>query len=249
MDAIFLELIKPIESQLKSVEQLLEKDMYLKAGHISNFIQLDLDIWDKYMHPAVLLLSAAMFRCSQPFVTAMACVMQLIHIATAVHYRKYSQKGEMSILIGDYLYTKSYSYLCNHSLHQWLSAIAWIICQIHEAGVRKKELESVNRLDLESYLDIVRKQSGLLLGECSAFGAVASGADPKVRNAARALGVDLGVAWALTKDACFLPAEEALWRAECQLDFLPAGQERDIFKDLIQLFHRRLRIQLQEAVG
>ena len=147
MDAIFLELIKPIENQLKSVEQLLEKDMYLKAGHISNFIQLDLDIWDKYMHPAVLLLSAAMFRCSQPFVTAMACVMQLIHIATVVHYRKYSQKSEMSILIGDY-HTKSYSYLCNHSLHQWLSAMLDYL-SIHEAGAQK-ELESVNRLDLKA---------------------------------------------------------------------------------------------------
>ncbi len=205
MTAIFCEIIKPVENQLKSVEQLLENDMYLKAGHISNFIQLDLDIWDRYMHPAVLLLSATMFRCPQPLIVAMACVMQLIYIATGIHYRKYGQKSGISILVGDYLYTKSYSYLCNHSLNKWLPSISWTICQIHEAGVRKKELESMNRLDREAYLEIVRKQSGLLLGECSAFGAVASGADTDVQNAARSLGIDLGTAWALTRDGHFPP--------------------------------------------
>lgn len=241
MEGVFPEILLPIKKELEQVEDNIKREMRLKAGHVSDFTTLELHWWDKYLHPAALILSARMFGYNKPQVTTMATVVQLIHIATGIHYGQYDQRPGLPVLIGDYFYAKFFSYLCNGEALEWLPEMANVICNAHDAGVREVEEHQLMLSDLNSYINLMRKQSSLL-GACAAFGILATGGNPDQERALRAFGVNLGAAINLFKQNRYLSAAaQLLMEAKKELETVTDSSPKRIFEHILDAFQKRLQ--------
>lgn len=241
MDALMPEILLPIKDELDQVEQNITKEMFLKAGSVTDFTELDLHWWDKYLHPAVLIISAKMFGYNKPQVITMATVVQLIHIATGIHYGKYDQRPGLPVLIGDYFYAKFFSYLCNGEALEWLPEMANVICHSHDAGVREVEESQAILSDVSKYVNLLRKQS-TLLGTCSAFGVLATHGDEAQEKALRSFGVSLGAALSLIKQNRYLSAAaQLLTEAGAELENIANNSSKEILVRLLDTCQRGLQ--------
>jgi geranylgeranyl pyrophosphate synthase len=239
--ANFPEILLPIKDELDQVEQNINKEMILKAGPVADFTKLELNWWDKYVHPAALIISARMFGYNKPQVITMATVVQLIHIATGIHYGKYDQRPGLPILIGDYFYAKFFSYLCSGKALEWLPEMAEVICDAHDAGVREVEDNQSSLSDVSRYIALLRKQS-TLLGTCSAFGVLATNGDIAQEKALRSFGVSLGAAFSLIKqNRCLSTAEQLLVEAGNQLEACADVPPKQILVKLLETCQRGLQ--------
>lgn len=240
MENVFPKILLPLKPDLEQVEQKINAEMYLKAGHISEFINLQLHWWDKYLHPAVLILSGRMFGYTNPKMITMACVVQFIHIATGIHYGKYDQRPGLPVLIGDYFYSKFFSYLCNGEALEWLPELAQVINDTHDAGVRETENKEYLLSNVDSYIYLLKKQSSLL-GTCSTFGIRATGSYTIYESPLRNYGLNLGASLNLIKQKRYLPnARQLLSEAETELNKLPDKAEKDILRGLLDACREEL---------
>lgn len=241
MESVFPEILLPIKSELDLVDKNINKEMLLKAGHVSNFASLKLHWWDKYLHPAVLILSARMFGYNKPQVITMACVVRFIHLATGIHFGAYDQRPGLPVLIGDYFYAKFFSYLCEGEALEWLPEMAQVICDIHDAGVREAEYGQVILTDRNAYIGLIKKQS-LLLATCSTFGLLAVKGEPGYELALRTYGLNFGTAIHLMKNKEYFPAaKQLLSEARLSIKILPEGQEKRIFEHLLDFCQEGLQ--------
>jgi len=240
LETMFPKILLPLKKELEQVEQRIQQEMKIRAGHISQLINLQLHWWDKYLHPAVLILSGRMFGYSHPKMFTMACVVQLIHIATGIHYKKYDQRPGLPVLIGDYLYAKFFSYLCNGEALEWLPELAQVINDVHDAGVRETENRELLSSDVDSYINLLKKQSSLL-GTCSTFGIKATGNHTIYEPALRTFGLNLGAALKLLKDKKYLAqARQLLLEAGQELNKLPDKAEKNILCGLLDACREEL---------
>ena len=218
----------------------MHQEMKLKAGHISQFINLQLHWWDRYLHPAVLILSGRMFGYTHPKMLYLACVVQFIHIATGIHYREYDQRPGLPVLIGDYFYAKFFSYLCNVEALEWLPELAQVINDVHDAGIRETENQESLSSNVDSYISLLKKQSSLL-GTCSTFGVKATGSNTIYETPLKTFGLNLGAALKLVKQKQHLPhARQLLSDAEKELSKLPDKTEKTILWGLLDACQEEL---------
>lgn len=240
MENVFPKILLPLKNDLEQVEQKIHSEMFLRAGHISELIKLHLNWWDKYLHPAVLILSGRMFGYTSPKLITMACVVQFIHIATGIHYGKYDQRPGLPVLIGDYFYSKFFSYLCNGKALEWLPELAQVINDTHDAGVREAENKEYLLSNVDSYINLLKKQSSLL-GTCSTFGIRATGNYTIYESSLRNFGLNLGAALNLVKQKRYLPnARQLLLEAETELNKLPDKTEKNILRTLLDACREEL---------
>lgn len=241
MEAISPEILQPIKKELDLMEKNINKEMFLKAGKVSDFMELELCWWDKYLHPAVLILSARMFDYNKPQVVTMACVVQFIHIASGIHYGKYDQRPGLPILIGDYFYAKFFSYLCDGVALEWLPKMAKVICECHEAGVVEVESEQEIKDNVNKRISILKKQANLL-GTCGSFGVLATNGQSRFETALRNYGLNLGAALNLMKNKIYLSeALELIAEAKVSLRVLPEGAEKRILAHFLEVCQKGIQ--------
>lgn len=241
METVFPKILLPLQKELEQVEQRIQQEMKIRAGHISQFINLQLHWWDKYLHPAVLILSGRMFGYTHPKMFTMACVVQFIHIATGIHYKKYDQCPGLPVLIGDYFYAKFFSYLCNGQALEWLPELAQVIRDVHDAGVRETENKELLASDVDSYISLLKKQSSLL-GTCSTFGIKATGSHSIYETPLRTFGLNLGAALKLVKQKQHLyHARQLLLEAGKELSKLPDKTEKSMLCGLLYTCQEELQ--------
>ncbi|GAW91888.1 geranylgeranyl pyrophosphate synthase [Calderihabitans maritimus] len=217
------------------VEQELEKEMSLRTGHINQFVSLDLDTLDKYFCPSLVLLSGRLFGCRSRRLVSLACVVQFIHLATLVHNQA-GKKPAFPVLVGDYLYSKFFHYLSRHDSLAMLAPLSKVICDIHEAGITRYQLEKTGQVDMRAYIPVVQREWGRLAEQACSIGGKVAGAGEEEEARLRELGFNLGVAWGIQR----LGLEEKLVtkhlsRAKEVLFLLPDRKEREYFLELINL--------------
>ncbi len=194
MDQILL----PILRELEATNHLVEKEMWLKAGHISQFISLEFEAPEKYFYPAQLILAAKTFGCEKDQVHALAAVVQFINIATRVS--SYNEPPAFPVLVGDYLYTKFFSFLCRYGGLEWLAPLSHAICMIHEAGVIRQQWRTQGTGSEKDQLAILEKETALLAGEAAAIGSWLAGQNGATTEMVRKAGFNLGMGWAVGKE-------------------------------------------------
>lgn len=233
MKSVFPEILSPIKTELELVNENIKKGMFLKAGHVSDFANLELHWCDEHLHPAVLILSARMFGYNNPQVITMASSMQFLYLGIGIHFGKYDQRLGLPVLIGDYFYSKFFSYMCNGGALEWLAPTANIVCDIHIAGIRENEYAQLIESDINEYIKVLKEQMSLL-GFCAAFGALATKAEKKYRDALVDFGKNLGVAIQLMRNKQYLSiASQLLNEAKQKLEILPDVYEKKALISII----------------
>lgn len=221
-----MDILKPIRGDLAQVERRITEELQLKEGHLSYLLALSFpDPMEKFFYPALILLLGRMGQAERSRSHLLACIFQLIYLACRVHSKVQHLSTGLTVLGGDFLYTKFFYLMGRHGLLPYLDRVATMIGRIQEAEV-KRQLNQPGDEDVRAILAVEACWCGADLGPATAG---------KQEYAAR-FGWHLGKIWAFADheagdkkiDFGIMPKE-----ARENLLLLPAGMERDILEGML----------------
>lgn len=240
------DILKPIEKELQSVNNLVEKQLIIKAGNIRSYAHLEFSYVNKTIRPALLILSARLFGCDPEEAVPLGCVFQFIYMASKVQ-ESISEKdsdyirgdsdprdgSQFPVLVGDYLYGKFFSFLCKDRKISFLNHLSELICQIHEAGILKKETEGQSRSS-QAFREVVRKETAELFAACCVVGASLAGASMKEQELMRRFGLNFGMAYGLLEQGFSVKYVSSYFKeALTCLSNIPDRMEKNIIEQIV----------------
>ncbi len=242
MSAGFLELVS---ADLHSADQKVEKAFKIKPGHLSKFAHLETESLQKYLHPALVLLSGRLFDYTGEKLIYLASVVQLIYLASSIHFRIPDEPDEnqkssdprddaqLPVLVGDYLYGRFFTGLCEGQILEFLNPLANIIAEMNHGALLRKKNAGQPAADIKVAMTIIEKETALLMeGACRMAGVLAGVSDTdltKLASFGRNLGMAYGILERSLDPALAEPYFEQAFRA---IDGLPANAAREALAEM-----------------
>lgn len=241
-------LLSPLQNELLQVETILEKSFQIKTGHLSSFVHLQAGTVNAVIRPALVLLSAGMYGPLTSPVIALAAVVQFIYLAAMVHSRISEDDSrhatgdrrdghQFPVLVGDYLYGRFFTSLCDAGIACYLEPLSETICQMNEGSILrlKNSLSGKNNPGL--WLKIIQKETAFLAGTACFLGGRLAGAPQQEEAVLNRFGLHFGTALALLENKMAgLNSEDYFTLAAEELALLPAGEPQNRLKILLNYF-------------
>ncbi len=243
-----MQIFQHINDDLDMVHKLIHKNLFIRTGHIKDYVKQDVSYLYNNLRPALVLICHRLFSPANRQTVALAAVLQFIFMASQVHIRLLEDRpGEekpadtrtgyqFPVLVGDYLYGRFFTTLCNAGIVHYLKNMAELICTMN-----KNEVMELNNPDLAStdplaYHEVIRGECAELLA-CGAYlGADLAGADNFAKDKLYQLGLNLGMAFGLlVRNAPAKQINEYAGKAELILTQLPSGKDKESLQKLLDL--------------
>jgi len=238
-------ILQPIEKELQTVHNLIKKQFIIKAGHVGSFAHLELSFLNKMIRPALVILTARIYGCDPKKTAALASVFQFIYLASKIH-QEISENdsdyirgdsdprdgSQFPVLVGDYLYGKFFTFLCDAGIINLLQPLAEIICQIHEGGILRKKISGTG-VTSQVFREVVSKETAGLFAGCCSLTARLAGAAEDDEKLLRNFGHNLGMACGFLENGA--PVEYVssyIDEAVVSLSLLPDKPERAVLEEL-----------------
>jgi len=211
-----------IGEDLKNVELQFKKDLQSDVPLIRKVGEYVLSSGGKRIRPALLLLSARLCGYFGDRSVPLASVVEFIHTATLLHDDVVDNANlrrglasantlwgnEASVLVGDFLFSKSFSLMVADGDLRILKALADATTIISEGEVLQLVCTSDLDITVERYLEVVRCKTAILLSAACEVGAILGEVSPELRRRITAYGMELGVAFQLMDDILDYTATE-----------------------------------------
>ena len=206
-----LELIK---GDLEKVDQEFRRNLKSEVSIISAIGEYLLFSGGKRFRPILLLLSAKLCGYSGDRHIPLASLVEFIHTATLLHddvvdkaeLRRGSISAntkwgtEASVLVGDFLFTKSFSLAVEHGNLRILEILSRATTLMAEGEL--EELVRTDDLSLteDDYLSIITRKTASLISAATQIGAILGGMSEEKERALSDFGLGLGIAFQLIDD-------------------------------------------------
>ncbi|CAH2031130.1 polyprenyl synthetase family protein [Trichlorobacter ammonificans] len=203
-----------IGDDLRQVEEQFRKDLESDVPLIRKVGEYVLASGGKRIRPAMLLLAARLCNYSGFQAIPLASVVEFIHTATLLHddvvdsatLRRGTASAnalwgnEASVLIGDFLFSKSFSLMVAAGSLDVLRVMSRATTIIAEGEVL--QLLGTGDVDLteERYIEVVRAKTAVLLSAACQCGAILGCASEQQEQALADFGMELGIAFQLMDD-------------------------------------------------
>ncbi|MHB8918043.1 MAG: polyprenyl synthetase family protein [Desulfocucumaceae bacterium] len=235
----------PIMGDLAGVRERMNRFYKIRAGDIKEFAHLEKHL-DKYICPAVVLYAARIYGKVTDKVISLAGVLQLIYQATMVHcgINEDVQIRESTltdprdgcqypVLVGDYLYGRFFTTLCDADIVKYLDPLSEIICMINEGRIIKIKSQAGGSANPAIRRHIARLEFAGLMAGCCRLGGEEAGAGREQQQQLSNFGSALGMAVGMVENQWFDQAEKYFKEALMLLDNLTPGKDRDRLKSLV----------------
>lgn len=211
-----------IGTDLKNVEEQFKKDLASNVPLIRKVGEYVLSSGGKRIRPALLLLAAKLCGYEGTRHIPLASVVEFIHTATLLHDDVVDEANmrrgipsantlwgnSASVLIGDFLFSKSFSLMVADGDLRVLKALSDATTMIAEGEVLQLLGTSDMEMTLERYLTVVRCKTAVLLSAACQAGAILGNATPEQEDALARFGMDLGIAFQVMDDTLDYVAKE-----------------------------------------
>lgn len=176
----------------------------------------------KRLRPALVLLSAKMFRYRPERVVPVAAAVELIHMATLVHddvvdgaaLRRglptvHARWGaRTSVLLGDFLFARAFSLLAASGDNRLVRIMADVVLRMSQGELQQLGAAFDLGRSEEQYLDQIDKKTATFIGECCRLGALLGGAREEQVEALRQFGYCVGMGFQIVDDILDLTGDE-----------------------------------------
>jgi len=212
-----------LHDDLLGVEAQFKEDLTSEVLLIRKVGEYVLASGGKRIRPMLLLLCAKLAGYAGNKHIGLASVVEFIHTATLLHddvvdsavLRRGNASAnavwgnEASVLVGDFLFAKSFSIMVRGGSLKILQALSDATTMMAEGEVQ--QLVSTCDLDLDetSYIDVVRNKTAVLIAAACQVGGVLGGVDEVHEQAFYNFGMDLGIAFQYMDDALDYVADQA----------------------------------------
>ncbi len=210
----YSDILKPIENQLKDVEEVILKHLETDISLLSKVSRYILTAGGKRFRPAVLLLAAGAVGEINYNTYVAASVVEHIHTATLLHDDvvdnadiRRSKKAarsiwgnELSVLVGDYLFTVSFKYMAELGDLELITALSSATTKLAQGEIIQLDRDNQTATE-EEYLKIIDYKTASLIGVSMQIGGMLGGADAKQKLALHDCGTNIGMAFQIVDDA------------------------------------------------
>lgn len=245
-------LLHPIEYELQQVQQLINKSLKIKAGHLSTFAHLNFDKLNSIIRPALLLLCARLYGNNNIKTITLAAIVQFIFMASNVHsgINEDSDDNQLlvqetdprngcqfPVLVGDYLFGRFFTSLCDANIVNFLHPLSEIICKINEGGILRLKQGSQEEINDNVLENIIRSETAELFAGSCRLGGTLAGAEEMQLKFLYHTGINLGMAFGLMEYSA--PSEQInryLVKAQENIQHLPNIHARKSLEQLVSLF-------------
>ena len=211
-----------IGEDLKNVELQFKKDLESNVPLIRKVGEYVLSSGGKRIRPALLLLAARLCGYRGDRHVPLASVIEFIHTATLLHDDVVDSANmrrgiasantlwgnEASVLVGDFLFSKSFSLMVADGDLDILRILSAATTQIAEGEVLQLVCTSDMEITEERYVEVVKCKTAVLLAAACQAGAILGKVTPDKETALAEFGMDLGIAFQLMDDTLDYTASE-----------------------------------------
>ncbi len=237
-----------LKDEIQQVEEQFRKDLDSRVPLIRKVGEYVLSSGGKRIRPMLLLLSARLAGYTGEAHVGLASVVEFIHTATLLHddvvdsavLRRGQDSAnaiwgnEASVLVGDFLFAKSFSIMVRGGSLEILKALSDATTQMAEGEVQQLINTCDLDLDEDAYIEVVQNKTAVLLAAACRSGAILGDTTVEQQDAMAAYGMDLGIAFQFMDDALDYVADEAEFGKACGHDLL----EGKVTLPLIQAVRR-----------
>ena len=207
-------LLDPIAPKLLLVEEELRRNFKSKIRTIHDVGEHILGGGGKRLRPALLLLVSKMLRYDGYRDVVYAAVIEFIHTATLVHddiideaaIRRgrtsinYRWGNNLTVLVGDYLYTHSMNLALAEGNLEVLRLLSNVTIRMIEGEILGLETNGRADLSTDDYFDVVGRKTAALFGACCRIPAYLVDTPESTATALFNYGFNLGVCFQLIDD-------------------------------------------------
>lgn len=211
----------PIESELNSVEWLLGKSLKDTANNsILEMNRYLLESPGKRIRPALVILSAYASnsekkdRVNQEELIAISAAVELIHMASLIHddtidhahirHNKPSINSkwgnEVSIALGDYLYSKAFELIALCKNAEVLTCLAQAMVAMCEGELSQVKERDNAGLKKTQYIVVIKQKTASLMASCCRAGAASVKGKLVYKQALTNYGLNFGIAFQVMDD-------------------------------------------------
>ncbi|MCL4428009.1 MAG: polyprenyl synthetase family protein [Deltaproteobacteria bacterium] len=204
-----------IEDELKRVEEQFETHLITETPLIHKVAKYVISSGGKRIRPILLIVSAKICGYKGGSHIPLAAVIEFIHTATLLHddvvdnapLRRGKSSAnivfgnEASVLVGDYLFAKSFKILSALDDSEIIKAYSDATTLMAEGEVKELVKTADVKTTEEDYLDIIIKKTAVLFACASQAGAIIAGRDDNCIKNLYNYGLNIGIAFQLMDDA------------------------------------------------
>jgi octaprenyl-diphosphate synthase len=238
--------VAAVGAELRAIDEMIASQIGTSVGLIREIGGFIAGAGGKRLRPILLLMAARLAGYRGPRAVHMGCVLELLHTATLVHDDVVDhaplRRGrpsvnarwgdDASVLVGDYLYAKSFALM------------------VQDRDLRVLETLAGATVTTEAdYLQIVTQKTASFISACCRIGGLLGESAPEQLDGLSRYGLDIGIAFQISDDSLDFVADQARLGKAVGADLregkitLPliaaldraAGPERDRIQDLLAL--------------
>jgi octaprenyl-diphosphate synthase len=176
----------------------------------------------KRLRPILLLLAARLAGYHGPRSVRLACVVELLHTATLIHDdvvdRAPLRRGRPSanaqwgddaaVLVGDHLYSKSFSMLVRDNDRAVMEALARSTVSMTEAEVFQLQLKRRGVTTEADYVRVITQKTASFISACCSIGGLLGGLPAARVDALTRYGLNIGIAFQISDDSLDFVADQ-----------------------------------------
>ncbi|HPG41172.1 MAG TPA: polyprenyl synthetase family protein [bacterium] len=204
----------PVDIQLAEFENAFNKGLHSNIPLAEKVIRYVADKKGKRLRPLLVFLTAQMHGGTNEQTLASSLVIELLHTATLIHddvvddsdLRRGSPtinnlwNSKISILIGDYLFSKTLSSMVNMKNLEAIAIVSAAANKITEGELLQMDKSYLEGLNEAVYFDLISKKTASLFSASCQLGALSVTDEIIARKRMELFGENLGIAFQITDD-------------------------------------------------
>jgi len=203
-----------IAKDLALLEQSIEQLLTTKVAFIREVVHHIIKSGGKRIRPVLVILSAKMRGAQDHKHIPYAAIIEFIHTATLLHDDVVDNAkirrgrltantiwgNEPSVLVGDFLFTKSFDLMVQIENSEVLKVMSAATTSLAEGEIMELLKTSDLNTSEAEYFEVIANKTAVLIAAACEMGAILGNADAQRRNALRQFGHHLGMAFQLKDD-------------------------------------------------
>lgn len=213
-----------IDKELKAVEEEMAKNLLSEISMIPTVSRYLISSGGKRFRPMLLLLCARLCGYEGKSAIPLASTIEFIHTATLLHDdvvdHAYMRRGMASanyvwgdgasVLVGDFLFTKSFSLIVKEGNLRILEVISAATTKMAEGEVMQLVKMGDPDISEEDYFYVITNKTAVLISAACQIGAILAAANPNIERTLADFGLNLGIAFQLMDDILDYAAEKEI---------------------------------------
>ena len=205
---------QPVKEDLAKVEESLRDLSDAGTPFLPELLGSVLQTGGKRVRPAITLLAASFYPCGNDLPITMALAVELLHVATLIHDDTVDNShlrrgkatvsglwgGNVAVLVGDYLFAKSSSYVCDTNNIRIIRRFSETLMELSSGELLEYFNGSNWKQSREDYNDRIYRKTASLFRMAAESGALLSEAPEETVQALQDYGYNIGMAFQIVDD-------------------------------------------------